>query len=185
MDQLRREREEIATFGRVSTRRDEDFSKQQGFQVEEWEVRADWDAVDESATGLHVARPAKQTNGRIGAGQLVAVQPAGARGLMLGNVRWSMVDGENRVHAGIMVFPGQPEAVALRSTGLAAVKEKYRQAFLLPAVTALAQPATVIVPAGWFKRDRILEVFTDRPWQIRFTELVDRGMDFDRVAYQR
>jgi cyclic-di-GMP-binding protein len=185
MDQLRREREEIATFGRVSTRRDEDFSKQQGFQVEEWEVRADWDAVDESATGLHVARPAKHANGRIGAGQLVAVQPAGARALMLGNVRWSMVDNEDRIHAGIMIFPGLPEAVAVRSTGLAAVNEKYRQAFLLPAMAALNEPATAIIPSSLFKRDRILEVFTDKPWQIRLTEIVDRGIDFDRVAYVR
>ncbi|HTY99589.1 MAG TPA: hypothetical protein VMB75_07130 [Rhodocyclaceae bacterium] len=185
MDQLRREREEIATFGRVATRRDENFSQQQGFQVEEWDVLADWEAVDESTTGLHVARPANRANGRIGAGQLVAVQPAGSRSLLLGNVRWSMVDDDGRLHAGVMVFPGQPEPVALRSTGLAAVKEKYRQAFLLPALASLAEQATAIVPAGWFRRDRILEVFTDRPSQIRLTELVDRGADFDRVAFER
>jgi hypothetical protein len=184
-DQLNREREEIATFGRITTRRDENFSQQHGFQVEKWEFLADWNAVNESATGLHVVRPSKQMDGRIGAGQLVAVQPADARGLMLGSVRWSMMDGEDHIHAGVMIFPGQPEAVALRSTGLAAVNEKYRQAFLLPAVPALGEAATAILPAGWFKRDRILEVFTDRSWQIRLTELADRGVDFDRVAFER
>jgi hypothetical protein len=184
-DQLRREREEIATFGRVATRRDEDYSRQQGFRVEEWEVLTDWDMVNESATGLHLVRPPTDTTSRVGAGQLVAVQPAGARSLLLGSIRWAVMGSDGRVNAGVMIFPGQPEAVALRSTGLAAVNEKYRQAFLLPAVPALDEGPTAIVPFAWYKRDRVLEVFTDRAWQIRLTELVDRGSEFDRVAFDR
>lgn len=184
VDLLRQEREEIATFGRVSTRRDEDFSRQHGFQVEEWEVLEDWQMLDESATGLHVARPLKQAGSRVGASQLVAVRPADAKMPLLGCVRWAMADVDDRMHAGIHVFPGQPEMVAVRGTGLAAVNEKYRPAFLLPAIASLKEPATAVVPAGWFKSDRLLEIFTGNARQIRLTQLVDRGLDFDRIAYE-
>ncbi|HTZ00354.1 MAG TPA: hypothetical protein VMB75_10980, partial [Rhodocyclaceae bacterium] len=157
---------------------------QQGFRVEQWEVRSDWDMLNESATGLHLVRPASDTS-RIGAGQLVAVQPEGARSLLLGCVRWAVMGDDGRVNVGIMIFPGPAETIALRSTGLAAVNEKYRQAFLLPPVPALGEPATAIVPFGWYRHERVLEVFTDRAWQIRLTELLDRGSEFDRVAYER
>ncbi len=183
-DLLLREREEIATFGRIATRHNHEFGEEHGFQLEEWNVLSDWGEANEAASGLHLVRPLKQASGRIGAGHLVAVRPPNASELMLGCVRWTVIDGEERLHVGIQVYPGRPEAMALRGTGLAAVKEKYCQAFLLPAVPALSEPATAVIPVGWFKADRALEVFTDQSRQIRLTQLVERGIDFDRVAYQ-
>ncbi|WIM04908.1 MAG: hypothetical protein OHM77_09375 [Candidatus Nitricoxidivorans perseverans] len=184
MDMLRREREEIATFGRVSTRHQDDFSRQQGYRLEEWRLEEEWRMHDESATGLHATRPLKQAGARVGAGLLAAVRPGDAQGLLLGCVRWAMVGKGEILHAGIHIFPGRPEPVAIRNTGLAAVNEKYHQAFLLPAIAALDEPASVIIPSGWFKLGRVLEVFTDQGRQIRLTRLVDRGGDFDRAFYE-
>jgi hypothetical protein len=185
MDTLRQEREEIATFGRVASRRQADFSKQQGYQIESWDVVEEWQMLDESATGLHVARPSGQQGGRVGATQLIAVRPGDAKTPLLGCTRWVTAGGDGTtMHAGVQIFPGLPEAVASRGTGLAAVNEPYRQAFLLPAVPALKEPATAIIPAGWFKLDRVLEVLTDSARQIRLKHLVDHGIDFDRVSYE-
>lgn len=181
---LRREREEIATFGRVSTRRQEDFSKQQGYRIEEWKVEEEWHMLDESATGLHVTRPPKQAGARVGAGLLAAVRPGDAQGLLLGSVRWSMMDSGETLHVGLHVFPGKPEPVAVRNTGPSAVNEKYCQAFLLPAVEALGEPASAVIPSGWFRLGRVLEAFADRGRPIRLTRLIERGGDFERVVYE-
>ncbi len=58
---LRREQEEIATFGRVATHRDENFSEQHGFAAEEWQVVEDWHMVNASSAGLRIARPLAQS----------------------------------------------------------------------------------------------------------------------------
>lgn len=181
---LRRERDEIATFGRIATRHLDDYSKQQGYQVVQWEVIEEWSMVNESAAGISACHPLNQVGSRLSQGQLLAVRPRDAQGLLLGQLRWATVAPDANLHSGIQLFPGRPEAVAIRSTGLAAVKEPYRQAFLLPAVDALKVPPCVFIPVGWYRAERILEVFTDHSRQIRLMELLDRGADFDRVSYQ-
>ncbi|HMX15646.1 MAG TPA: hypothetical protein PKD29_02275 [Rhodocyclaceae bacterium] len=183
-DLLRIEREEIATFGRISTRREENFSVQQGFELESWQVLEDWSLLNESATGVRIARNLRQPGHRVAPGQLVAVRPADARAMLLGMARWVMAGGDGMLHAGVQFFPGQAESVALRSTGLTAVREPYRPGFLLPAIAALDQPATVVLPTGWFRVEGVVEVFTDRARQIRLVRLVERGADFERAEYK-
>jgi len=168
--------EEIATFGRVATRHEDDYSKLQGFMVESWRV------LDESATGFRLTRPLSQAGGRIGGGQMVAVRPEGSRGYLLTVARWSRITA-GELQAGIQIMPGQPHAVALRGTGLTAVNEKYRPGFRLPAVPALQYPESVIVPAGWFRAGRIIELYEQSSRQIRLTRQLDRGSDFERCAF--
>ncbi|MRR10337.1 hypothetical protein EG831_09755 [bacterium] len=94
-----------------------------------------------------------------------------------------MHEGTDRLSAGIAIIPGQPESVALRGTGVSAIREPYHQGLLLPALPALNSPASVILPSGWFRRERVLEVFTDRARQIRLTQLLDRGSDYERATF--
>jgi hypothetical protein len=170
--------EEIATFGRVATRHEEDYSQMQGFMIEEWRV------LDESATGFRLARPLAQRGGRIGGGQIVAVMPPDSRAWLLAVARWARLTGAGaELQAGIQIMPGLPQTVALRGTGLTAVNEKYRPGFRLPAVPALHYPETVIVPAGWFRAGRIIELYEQSSRQIRLTRSLDRGSDFERCAY--
>ncbi len=170
--------EEIATFGRVATRHEEDYSQMQGFMIEEWRV------LDESATGFRLARPLAQRGGRIGGGQIVAVMPPDSRAWLLAVARWARLTGAGaELQAGIQIMPGLPQTVALRGTGLTAVNEKYRPGFRLPAVPALHYPETVIVPAGWFRPGRIIELYEQSSRQIRLTRSLDRGSDFERCAY--
>lgn len=180
---LRRQRDEIATFGRISNRDEEDYSRQHELQVEQWQVEEDWRVKDESVDGLRISRPLRQEGHRLGQGQLVAVRPADAKHYVLGQARWVMLEGTDRLSAGIAIIPGQPEPAALRSTGVSAIREPYRQGLLLPALPALNTPASVVLPSGWFRREGILEVFTDQARQIRLTQLLDRGSDFERAAF--
>jgi len=171
--------DEIATFGRVATRHEDDFSQMHGFMIEEWSV------LDESATGYRLMRPLVQAGGRIGGGQMVAVMPEESRGFLLAVARWSRLTGGSELQAGIQIMPGNPTCVALRGTGLTAVNEKYRPGFRLPAVPALNYPESVIVPAGWFRTGRIIELYEESSRQIRLRQQLDRGSDFERCAFDR
>ncbi|MCC6658650.1 MAG: hypothetical protein IT512_10735 [Rhodocyclaceae bacterium] len=169
--------DEIATFGRVATRHEDDYSQMQGFMVEEWRV------INESATGYRLTRPLSQAGGRVGGGQMVAIMPEGSRSFLLAVARWSRLTGGAELQAGIQIMPGTPQTVALRGTGLSAVNEKYRPGFKLPAVPALKYPESVIVPAGWFRAGRVIELYEQSSRQIRLTQQLDRGSDFERCAY--
>ena len=171
--------DEIATFGRIATRHEDDFSQMHGFMIEEWRV------LDESATGFRLTRPLAQAGGRVGGGQMVAVMPAGSRGFLLAVARWSRLTGGSELQAGIQIMPGNPACVALRGTGMTAVNEKYRPGFRLPAVPALKFPESVIVPAGWFRTGRVIELYEHSSRQIRLTQQLDRGSDFERCAFDK
>lgn len=173
-----KQRDEIETFGRISTHDEEDFSESHGFQLELWQIR------DESAQGMRMQRAAGSVGKRYSHGQLVGVKPADAKNFMLAQARWLMSGENGDLHAGLRVLPGVPTAIALRPTGLNAQNEPYVQALALSAVQALSAPATLVVPVGWFKPKRVVELLGEAPVRLRFTELVERGTDFERVAYE-
>lgn len=180
---LRRERDEIATFGRVATHRDAEFSEQQGYALEDWQLLENWHLVDTSATGLRLERTAAGNGLRVGHGQLIAACPGDSKSFLLGSVRWALMgDG---LQVGVYLFPGLPVPVALRGSGLAAAGEKFRQAFMLPAVAAIQQEASVIMAVGTFKLGKTVEVFIDKAArQLRLTRLIERGTDFERAAFE-
>ncbi|MBE7423627.1 MAG: hypothetical protein HS110_14550 [Zoogloeaceae bacterium] len=169
--------EEIATFGRVATRHEDDYSKLQGFVVESWCV------LDESATGFRLTRPLSQAGGRIGGGQMVAIRPGSGRGYLLAVARWARITA-GELQAGIQIMPGLPQTVALRGTGLTAINEKYRPGFRMAAVPALEYPESVVVPAGWFRPGRVIEMYDESSRQIRLTRQLDRGSDHERCTYE-
>ncbi len=174
-----KERDQIATFGRVSTREEDDYSDVHGFLVESWVLE------DESAQGLRIVRKAETPGKRYAHGQLVAVRPADAKTFMLGQVRWLMAAENGDLHAGIKILAGVPGAVSVRPTGLNAQTEKFVQAMSLGAVAAINQPITLVLPSGWFKPKRVIELFSDTEHNVRLLEVVERGADFERVTYER
>lgn len=181
-DDLRRQHDELATFGRVAARFEEEYSRTHGYALENWEIVEDWGMLDQSGGGLRLLRPLKQAGGRLGVGQLVAVQPSGTSGLLLGVARWAQVVGDS-LAAGIQLIPGKPSALAVRGTGVMAVQEKYKPGFLLPPVEPLKLPASIILPPGSFKLERIMEIWTRTGTrQIRLKAMLDRGADFERAA---
>jgi hypothetical protein len=173
-----KERNEIATFGRVSTRDEDDYSVVHGFLLEHWQLE------DESMQGLKMVRRAGNAGRRYSHGQLVGVRPADSRNYMLGQVRWLMSAGNGDLFMGLKLLPGLPAATAVRPTGINVAREKYVQALSLTAVPALKSPPTLVLPPGWFKPRRVIEVFLQAPIRIQLNELVERGSDFERVLYE-
>lgn len=181
-EDLRRQREELATFGRVAARFEEEYSRTHGYRLENWEIAEDWGTLDQSPGGLRLMRPLGREGGRLCAGQLAAVQPADAGSLLLGVVRWAQIDGD-RLAVGIELLPGRPRPVAVRGTGVMAAGEKYRPGFLLPPVEALGLPASIVLPPASYKPERIVETWAEGATrQFRLKAALDRGADFERAA---
>jgi hypothetical protein len=172
------ERAQIATFGRVSTRDEDDYSVVHGFLLEHWQLQ------DESSQGIRMVRRAGNPGKRYTHGQLIGIKPADSKSFMLGQVRWLVQNDAGDLLAGIKVLPGLPAATAVRPVGLNVVDAKYVQALSLTAVQAINSPPTLVLPAGWFKPKRVIEVYVEGHVKVRLTELVDRGSDYERVAYE-
>ena len=148
-----------------------------GYALEHWTIR------EEGIGGLRIERGHDGGRGRFVQQQLIAVQPEAGKGLSLGVVRWLSVSEDFELRAGVRMLPGAPQSVAVRGTGLNAMAEKYVQALLLPAVPALQSPATLIVPAGWYRPKRLIEVFSDKAAQVLLTGIVERGAEFERLSF--
>jgi len=170
--------EQIATLGRVATRHEDEPGPSPDFAVETWQIR------DESASGLRLARVDPAASSRLVLGQLLGMRLADAKAFLLCAVKWLSVSVEFELRAGVHILPGIPQGAAIRAVGAQAAAEQYTQAFLLPAVAALQAPETLVVPTGWFKPNREIEVLTERPGKLRLASLVDRGADFERVTFE-
>ena len=170
------QREEIATFGRASTRADEEYEKQHGFTLEKWQIR------DESLAGLRLERITGP--GRFVHTQLVAVRPADARTFILGTMRWLLVDQKYVITVGMRSLPGVPQGVAIRATGLNAMADKFVPALMLSAVPVLRSPESLVLPMGWFRPKRVIEVYSDQSRQLQLNAVVERGTDFERIAFE-
>jgi hypothetical protein len=173
-----KQREEIATFGRVSTRDEDEYSNAQGFVVEHWRI------VDESAQGLRLVRKHGDPGKRHAHGELLGVRPGESAKFVLTQVRWLMQAANGDLHAGVRLLPGLPSPVAVRGTGLNVQNQEYVPAISLSAVPALNARPSLVIPAGWFKPKRVLELHTGSTAKVRLTEVVERGSDFERVLYE-
>jgi hypothetical protein len=173
-----KERDQIATFGRISTKDEDDYSTTHGFLLEQWKVE------DESVAGLRMVRPPGTPGKRFAHGQLVAVRPGDSKNFMLAQARWLMQSTSGALNGGLRLLPGLPAAIAIRAYGLNAANEKYIPALTLTEVAALKSPPTLVLPAGWYKPKRVIEVFLQQALRVKLKDLIDRGPDFERMSYE-
>ncbi len=172
------ERDQIAAFGRVSTRDEDNYGVVHGYLLEPWEIE------DESTQGLKMIRRAASAGKRYSHGMLAGVKPKNSSSFLLGQIRWLVQNDAGDLYAGVRLLPGLPAATAVRPTGLNVVGAKYVQALSLTSVTALNAPPSLVLPSGWFKPKRVVEAYVDGHVRVRLTELIDRGSDYERVAYE-
>lgn len=175
VNMLRREREEMATFGHVSGRIDT-----QTIDLGKLRAEPGWQILNEGPGGLRLLRATMtEDSRRIGVGQLVAVRKPGVQNFTLGSVRWLMVDAEGGgVHAGVHLLPGEITPVAIRNTGINTAKDLWRPAFVLVADQSKQQ---LVVVAGTFRTERMLNAEGGSVKQYKLAQLIERGDDFERV----
>jgi hypothetical protein len=145
-----------------------------------------WDILDASINGFGLYRLLRSaTSSRMEYGQLCCVKPAGSEFFLLGRISWLLLRGDGSLRAGMHLFPGKPKAAGIRAMGSdVSVSERYTRALLLPAVSGLHEPETIIVPKGWFRSARGAELLLeDRRQPIRMDQCLDVGADFERIGY--
>jgi hypothetical protein len=175
-EMTRQQRQELETLGhiRTATQPQEAASA----DIEEWKI------VDDSAQGLRMVRAAGVGAKRYAHGQLVAVRTGDAKGYTLGQVRWLMVAVNGELHAGVKLIPGIAVATTVRPTALNEKNVRPFPALSLGALPAAQSPASLVLPAASFKPKRMLEVALDKPVNVRLIEILERGVDFERVVYE-
>ncbi len=173
-----RQREEIATFGRVSSREEENYVAMHVAGLERWRL------CDESMTGFRLQRPAAAAQGRFSHRQLVAVRPSDAKVFIACTVHWLSVSTEDALCMGTRLIPGVPRAAAVRPTGINALSEKFVPAICMPAVPALKVPETLLLPAGWYRPKRVIELYLEAAQPVLLTAVLERGSNFDRCSFE-
>jgi hypothetical protein len=173
----KKEADQLATFGRVSTR-EEDTHAQQNFVLEEWHVE------DESALGIKIMRRAGNPGTRYTHAQLIGLRPHGVTQFLLGHVRWLLQAENDDLYLGIRVLPGLPAGIAVRPSSAGGAKDPFVPALSLTAVAEYQAPPTLILPSGWYRPNRLIDVFVESTTQVRLLEFLDRGSDFERLTYE-
>lgn len=144
-------------------------------------VGSAWPVVDHSVSGYCLQCPTGSAE-RVAFGQLLALHLHDGEHFMLANVAW-IQQSEQRVTLGVEMLPGKPEAVTLRT--LEGPTLPSSPAFLLPAIPAIGQEASLIARSGIFQGGRRREIYQHGRWQaIRLVHIVQHGFDFDRISYE-
>lgn len=141
-----------------------------------------WEVVNQSADGFRLVR---STSGKkVAHGQLLALCPHDGARFLLAQAKWLMQEKGGGLISGVRALPGIPCAIAARpldrSTG---DNGKYQRAFLLPAVPSVKAEQSLVVPQGWYRNQRVIELFTDGAWRVRLLHVLDDGPDFERVSF--
>jgi hypothetical protein len=143
-----------------------------------------WNMADHSVSGFRLLQhPHTQ---RLEHHQVVGIRPPDGERFLLGQISWLMFRGDGMMETGVHVLPGLPKAIGVRTFGImTSAREGYQEAFMLPAAPALKAPATLVLPGGWFQPQRVIDVHDgDRRSQLRLTDLVLHGPNFDQVSFE-
>lgn len=172
-----REAQDLKIFGHVSSQTKKLQASQIGFAAEIWQIQ------DESALGFKLTADGLHA-ARVALNQLVAIRHPQAKHFAIGMIRWMRFDPNGDLNIGIRAFPGIPMAVGMRAPVLiASLQNKFLQGFLLPEIPALKEPATLVLPHGWFGPKKLLELHVDNILTVRLNQVIERGVDFERVTF--
>ena len=81
-------------------------------------------------------------------------------------------------------MPGVPQGIAVRIGGINAPTDKFVPGLLLAAAPGVRAPSTLILPAGWFRPRRLIEIQGGGVEKALLTGALERGNDFDRCTYE-
>ncbi len=171
------------TFGNPKSRRtpggwqSSRDAERRGFAAERWAV------FDQSVSGFRLIRQPQHE--RIEHRQLVGIRPPDGDRFLLGQVSWLMYRDDGVMEAGIQVLPGLPKVVPARRFDLFRGRHiAYQPAFLLPGLPALKTGPSLVLPAGWYRPQGVIEIVDGTGMELRLTGIVMRGTNFDQVSFE-
>ena len=170
----REEEHDLATFGHITERTEHRLLTGRSSALEPWEV------LSQNASAIALRRKCDLSS-RLAYGQLVALRTTSIDPPSLGVIQRLRIDASGEAHIGVRPVRGEMRGVALRPAGDAT--QKYERALLIEADAARAAPATLLIEAGRFAPGTRIEMHTARAETITVGAYVERGFDFDRLAF--
>ncbi|GHU05107.1 hypothetical protein FACS1894158_06910 [Betaproteobacteria bacterium] len=170
----RRDFERLFAFGESSQ-----TMQSQKYNLDTWEV------VNQSANGFRLIR---SVSGRkMIHGQLLALRPRDSERFFLGQVSWLMQERKGGLITGIRALPGLPQAISARLID-PAPSDQFERVFLLPAL-AVAGAGTgaeqsLVLPTGWYRSGRLVELYTDSLRRVCLKNVIDSGPDFQCISFE-
>jgi hypothetical protein len=172
-DLTAREKWDLDIFGYV-VRTPHERSQRDEFPFETWKV------ANHSPSGFMCVQNDSRACRRMSHNQLVAVRRGTPAEVRTGVVQWMRVEADGELRCGVRLFPGSPQAVAVRPADVRRSGSRYEQALLVAADPATGTPATLILPPGWFEAGALIEVVNDQHRVATMLTLLEKGGDFDR-----
>lgn len=170
---------QIETFGRVLDDTDRLDLSQLGFLAEEWLVEED---------GLLHGRLLRKTTvgERLGLNHLISVHKPDAATYKLGVVTVANITRSGQLYIGVRYLPGSPQAVIARGNATSNLLSGSTAALLLPEMSNLRIPASLIIPRDWFHAGRHLDLaLPENPKQgVTLGISVEKGSDYERVSFK-
>ncbi len=143
-----------------------------------------WQVINHSANGFRLCRTV--AGQKMLHSQLLALCPHDGDRYLLGAASWLMQENsEGNLILGVSVLPGMPKGVAIQPRDSSRGNgEPYVRAFLLPAVSAINAPTSLVLPSGLYRPERHMVLCEDEKLEpITLKHMLQRGEDFDRVSY--
>ena len=172
----REEEHDLATFGHITERTEQRLLTGRSSALEPWEI------VNQSMSGsLGMLRKGDLAS-RIGHGQLIAVRTSSASAPALAVVQRLRLENDGALNVGARVIHGEVRGVAVRIFG--ASTDKYERA-LVVSDEDKKTPPTLITATGQFPSGALVEMYTTRAETIQVGEVIERGCDYERVAFSQ
>ncbi len=169
---------QIELFGRVLDQTDRHNLVQLGFLAEQWLVEEDG--------LLHARLLRKTTSGeRLGLNQIVSVHKAETGSYKLGVITMVNVNRGGQLYIGVRYLPGAPQAVVVRGDEGKNLLSGAAAALVLPEISKLRIPASIVIPRDWFHAGRHLDLSLQQKSKLGVTLgiSVEKGYDFERVSF--
>jgi hypothetical protein len=151
-------------------------------------ARETWQTEEVSLLGARLLR--LDTEGmRINANRIIAARIEGDEKFRLGHIVWVSVMRNEQLHMGIRFMPGVPQALVIKDAPAVSGEPKPRNAaMLLPAMSNLGIPASLIIPRNIFKPGLELEIAPSAGGEkaqlkVRLGFSVEKGVDYERVSF--
>jgi len=172
----REEEHDLATFGHITERTEHRLLTGRSAALEPWEL------AHHGVSGLLNLRRKPDLESPIAHGQLIAMRTSSINPPTLAVVQRLQQEADGAICVGVRAIRGEARGVAVRTAGDNA--QKYERALLIEADSERNVPASLIVATGRFTRGARVETFTARAETVTIGEALERGFDFDRLAFE-
>ena len=168
--------EDMRMYGRVTKRTEKLLVARLGFTLENWRC------LDQSAGGFRLSRSGEGE--RISQNLLLALRPEASEHFTLAVVRWLVMNEDGSLSVGTRALPGFPTPLAARQVTLNPRDAgPFVPAFQLSAVPEKKEPASLVLPIGWFQPGKRIHIYGSQMEEAKLIALLEKGANFERVTF--